>query len=139
MSLKTEVFEMLRQNLISVRPEYGSKDVVLCPICMREIPRQAVQDGGIEHVIPENVVKLDNTNISGLGTQNQRCGITLLCRQARTCKSDDTTSHDGCNGLKGKLYDRLFRNLFDEQGHRPTEFIHRHGVGILVMAYLGAF
>src|SRR5260370_5499871 len=72
MSLKTEVFEVLRQNLILVRPEYGSKDVVLCPICMREIPRQAVQDGGIEHVIPENVVKLDNANISGLGTQNQR-------------------------------------------------------------------
>jgi hypothetical protein len=35
--LKEEVFEILRENLLAVKPEYASKNVVLCPLCLREI------------------------------------------------------------------------------------------------------
>jgi hypothetical protein len=139
MSIKEEVYEVLHENLVAVRPDLRDKDCVLCPICLREISRYDVIMGGVEHIIPRTVVRNDNQSAARVGTKNQRSGITLLCRQSRLCASDGRESKDGCNGLKGKLYDRLFRNLFDDKPHSAAELIHGHGVSILVMAYLGAF
>ena len=41
--------------------------------------------------------------------------------------------------MKGQLYDRLFKNLFDTNVHARSDLTHSHGVAILIMAYLGAF
>lgn len=137
--INEEVYAVLHDNLIAVKPEYSGQDVILCPICLRDIPRETVLKNGVEHIIPKNVVREDAADFARLGTKNQRCGITVLCREPRQCRSDGKLSHDGCNGMKGRLYDRLFRDLFDEGRHEPEEFAHRHGVAILIMAYLGAF
>ena len=139
MSLREEAYDVLRENLVAVRPEFAAREVVLCPICQREISRDAVIRGGIEHILPQNVVKGDSADLILLGTKNQRCGITILCRDQRVCKSDGKISKDGCNGIKGRLYDRLFRGLFDTNTHTKSELRHSHGVAILIMAYLGAF
>lgn len=65
------------------------------------------------------------------------CGITVLCRQPRTINGKEFK--DGCNCFKGSAYDRLFRHLFDDKDHTKPELRHRHGVAILIRAYLGAF
>lgn len=138
-SLKEEVYKVLRENLVAVDPSYACKNVVLCPICLREVTRAEVLEGGIEHIIPQVVAKEDAGYEKAHATLNQRCGITMLCRQERVCRSDGYVSKDGCNGLKGRLYDKLFKNLFDDRPHRKDELTHRHGVGILTMGYLAAF
>jgi hypothetical protein len=138
-SLKEEVYAVLRENLIAVEPRYAGNDVVLCPICLREVTQTEVLAGGIEHIIPQVVAKEDPVDDKARATLNQRCGITLLCRQERSCKCDGHMSKDGCNGLKGRFYDRLFKGLFDDGPHGQEELTHRHGVGILTMGYLVAF
>ena len=139
MSLNEEVFDVLYKNLVEVKPEYSNKNIILCPICLSEITKSEVMLNGIEHIIPKNSIKMDSTDKKSLGTLNQRCGITVLCRQERVCKSNGTTSIDGCNGLKGSLYDRLWKPYWNNQKIDPEKLTHRHGVSILVMAYLGAF
>lgn len=138
-SLNEQVFEVLYENLVAVDSSYAGKDMVLCPVCLREIPLAEVLAGGIEHIIPQVAAKEDSTIDKKQATLNQRCGITLLCRQSRACKSDGKMSEDGCNGMKGRLYDRLFKNLFDDSPHATEDLTHAHGVGILVMGYLAAF
>lgn len=138
-SLKEEVYDVLYENLVAVRPHFAGKGVVLCPICFREITRADVLTRGIEHIVPQVVAHKDGVDDKAIATFNQRCGITLLCRQERLCNSDGKYIKDGCNGLKGRLYDRLFRDLFEDGPHQPDELTHRHGVGILLMGYLAAF
>lgn len=139
MSLNEEVYDVLHENLVAVRSAYNGRPVVLCPICLREIHRDDVIRWGVEHIIPKNVISGDHPRVAQHGTKNQRCGITFLCRNPRACRSNAKMAHDGCNGLKGQLYDRLFRGLFDESYHSPYELTPRHGAAILIMAYLVAF
>jgi hypothetical protein len=138
-SLNEEVYAVLRENLVAVDPGYAEKDVVLCPICLRGIGQAEVLVGGIEHIIPRVVADEDSVDDKARATRNQRCGITLLSRQQRVCKSDGYVSKGGCNGLKGRLYDRLFKGFFDDGPHSREKLAHQHGVGILMMGYLAAF
>lgn len=139
MSLNEQVFDALYANLCHARPQYVGKDVILCPICLREIKKGAVLSGGVEHIVPRVLIKGDNLSKKNLGTLNQRCGITILCRESRTSKMTGAVSSDGCNGMKGKLYDRLCKQHWGDKQIDPENLKHRHGVSILVMAYLGAF
>jgi len=134
-SLKEEVYAVLRGNLVAVDPSYADKDVVLCPICRRGIRQAEVHAGGIEHIIPQVAANKDSSDYKARATLSQRCGITLLCRQERVCKSDGYVSKDGCNGLKGRFYDRLFKDFFDDGPRRREELTHQHGVRILMMGY----
>ncbi|HEY0781581.1 MAG TPA: hypothetical protein VGE98_03935 [Thermoanaerobaculia bacterium] len=134
-SLKEEVFTVLRENLLVVRPEYNDRDAVLCPICLREISRDEAMTGGVEHIIPRVATKGEECG----GTTNQRSGITLLCRKQRNRKADGRVYKDGCNGMKGSTYDFIFARLLDRGEHQESELTHRHGVAILTMAYLAAF
>lgn len=139
MSIASQVFDAPRCDLLAYRTDLSDKEVVLCPICLREVAKGDFLRDGLEHILPRNVIAKDSAEKKRLGTLNQRCGVTLLCRQERKCRSDGRPARQGCNGLKGQLYDRLFRNLLDDSPHVPAELTHRHGVGILLMAYLGVF
>ena len=138
-SIPSQVFDVLQRDLVKVRPELIGRNVVLCPICLREISEQEVIKGGAEHIIPRNVIRKDDANKRILGSKNQRCGITVLCRTPRICQSNGKLATEGCNGLKGQIYDRLFADLLDDEAHDTHELTCRHKVAILVMAYLGAF
>lgn len=138
-NLKEEVFNVLRENLVAFKPEYRDKDVVLCPICLREITREQAISGGIEHIIPQSVAERDSEAYKSVATKNQRCGITLLCREQRQLKSGGKDRDQGCNGIKGSFYDFSFKILLDNQAHTQDQTTHRNGVAILIMAYLAAF
>ncbi|GEM_PF-3194007 len=139
LSLEERIFNILREDIVRVKPEYASEDIILCPICLCKIDRTEILRGGIEHIIPQNVVKKDQNSMKADVSKNFRTGVTALCRKSRVIKGDGHSSKDGCNGYKGKAYDRLFQNLFDFERHAPFELAHRHGVAILIMAYLAAF
>lgn len=139
MSLNQQAFDVLYADLCHARPEYIGKDVILCPICLREINKKMVLVGGVEHIIPQVLIKSDTEDKKRLGTMNQRCGITVLCREARSQKGTAKQSAEGCNGLKGQLYDRLWKKHWGDKPINTNLLRHRHGVAILTMAYLGAF
>jgi len=139
MSIPEQTFDALHRNLVEKNVAYSDRDVVLCPICLREISRDYFLASGVEHILPRNILKDDDKGKRRLGSINQRAGITVLCRQERTCVSDGKACVDGCNGLKGRLYDRLYKGLLDDADHADANLMHRHSVAILVMAYLGAF
>lgn len=139
MGINEEVFDVLHDNLVAVKHEYSGKNVILCPICLREMNKSEVIGGGIEHIIPQNVVRDDPKEMKRLGTKNQRCGVTVLCRRPRPCKANGRECKEGCNGLKGRFFDRLYTRKLNYIQISSEELTHRHGVAILVMAYLGAF
>jgi hypothetical protein len=138
MSIEEEVFEVLHQNLVSVKPEYNSRNIILCPICLSEIYKDEVLEYGIEHIIPKIIVKNDAPEIVEPITKNQRSGLTVLCRQPRFDRKHKL-ANNGCNGLKGSLYDWSLGRLFKNKTFNVNNLFHRHYVGVLVMGYLAAF
>ena len=126
MGLKEEAYNVLREDLLKVRPDLASREVILCPICLREISKEEIIATGIEHIIPQVSVKSDPDAYKTLANKNQRCGITVLCRQARAIKATAQVSKDGCNGFKGKTYDWSLKTLLDDQVHTPSELRFRH-------------
>jgi len=75
--LNEEVYAVLRENLVAVKSSYAEKDVVLCPVCLREIGKAEVLKGGIEHIIPQVVANEDapTTRHKLLGTRD----VASLC------------------------------------------------------------
>ena len=59
MRSKDEAYEVLHANLAAVRPEYAARNIILCPICLREIPKAEVLAGGVEHILPQNIIAED--------------------------------------------------------------------------------
>lgn len=155
MSLKKELFKLLHENLVATFPSYASKEVVLCPVCFTEITENEVLGGALEHIVPTNIVNEDPDCIK-FATKNQRSGLTVLCRKRRIWGNQTTydfgerdwniqikwsnkVANQGCNGLKGSLYDRVFCGLLDDTSHNLLELTNRQKVATLMMGYLGAF
>ena len=138
-SINEELFNVLHQDLCHIKPEYKYKDVILCPICLREISKETVLKSGVEHIVPQGLLKNDINENRDLGTLNQRCGLTVLCREQRVQKGTSKLTQDGCNGLKGKLYDRLWVRHWGKKDIDRDILELRLSVFILIMAYLGAF
>lgn len=139
MNLKEETFQTLYEDLSRAKPEYETKGMILCPICLRGITKAEILCGGVEHIIPKVVIRKDKAIVQNGISINQRCGITVLCQKERRINESIARATYGCNGFKGGVYDRLFKNLFDFKSHSPRVIDFRHRVAILVMAYLGAF
>jgi len=136
-TIREEIFDVLYENLINIKPEYEGRSVVLCPICLREITREEINSGGVEHIISQSIIANDENAIRNGISKNQRCGITVLCRSTREINGRPVAQ--GCNGFKGSIYDGLFKNLFDSSPHNQMALSQRHRVAMLIMAYLGAF
>lgn len=139
MSINEETFEVLHHNLVLVRPEYESRDIILCPICLTEIRKDDVLRYGVEHIVPKVIVKKDTLELAGTITQNQRCGITVLCRHPRIYGPENKHANQGCNGLKGSLYDWALGRVMNGEILDTSKLAHRHYVAVLIMGYLAAF
>lgn len=136
--IKGEVFEVLHENLCIVKPEYAGRDVVLCPICLREINKAEILSTGFEHIVPQSLTKKDPQGLTLELSSTQRSGATILCRQPRTLP-DNTLANNGCNGYKGSKYDWSLRGMLGDGDIDRAKLSTVHGVAILTMAYLGAF
>jgi hypothetical protein len=134
-SQKLRLFQILRENLIATRSEYASREIILCPLCLRPLTIEDIKS--VEHIIPRNVLKTDPSYMQGVSL-SRRAGLTALCRTPRSLIGGKTVPQ-GCNGWKGQVYDRLFKSMLQGQLVQPSSVNHRHGVAILTMAYLAAF
>jgi len=139
MMISEQVFDVLHRNLMTCRPEHEPKQTIICPICLREISRSEVLVGGVEHIVPNVIVKSDPVALAGEMTKNQRSGLTVLCRRPRVYGDDKRLAKHGCNGLKGSLYDWSLKHIGSSTRRGSIPFTHRQLVGILIMGYLGAF
>ncbi|VAX19762.1 hypothetical protein MNBD_NITROSPINAE03-1783 [hydrothermal vent metagenome] len=138
-SIKEQVFDVLQENLLASYPEYTGKDIVLCPICLSEITKEEVITKGMERIIPLSAIKQDSDRQKELAYKNQRAGITILCRTSRKLLSTDEVCKDGCNGLKGSLYDLHLKKMYRQQPLSSTDYSQIHQISLLIIAYLFAF
>jgi hypothetical protein len=129
------LFHILRHNLIHVRPGYTDRDVILCPLCLREISIEQLD--AVEHIVPRNLLENDPRYMKKISL-SRRAGLTVLCRHPRTTETDQP-ARNGCNGWKGQKYDLLFKGMLQGRRIAVSELKHRHAVAVLIMAYLGAF
>ena len=105
LSFQKQLFRILRDNLVSERPEYADREVILCPLCRREMRFEDVES--LEHILPQKALKDDPPYVSSMSL-SQRAGLTVLCRTPRRtgCGKD---APQGCNGWKGQIYDQCAR------------------------------
>jgi hypothetical protein len=96
---------------------------VFCPMCLHP---KAADELTLEHIIPKRALKHDPMPLKSRHSQNNRAGLTLLCR--------------GCNGLKGTHYDKVIEYLFCFP--KPTNLAFEN-LQILkvrkILGYLAAF
>jgi hypothetical protein len=135
LSDRDRLFHILRENLVLVQPEYEPQEVILCPICLRKLRIDEL--GSVEHIVAQNLLKSDPWYMKKISL-SRRAGLTALCRHSRLTATGETAKH-GCNGWKGQKYDLLFKGMLQGREIRQEELLHRHGVAVLVMAYLAAF
>ena len=134
-SYRERLFHILRGNLVCERPEYADREVILCPLCLRDLRFDDVRS--VEHILPENALKDDPLFVRQVSL-SRRAGLTVLCRTSRAvgCGKD---APEGCNGWKGQAYDRLFKGMLAGQQIPPHKLTLRRKVAVLTMAYLAAF
>jgi hypothetical protein len=80
---KEILWHKLRCDLITLVPYFRDKDVLLCPACCRPV---RFDDLSVEHILPKQAVALDPMAARQAISQNERSGLTLLCRKPLTIK-----------------------------------------------------
>jgi len=130
MKPEEKAYKFLREDICRVRPEYEKKQVLVCPICMREISKEAFLEHGLEPIIPK---------VHSAMSRGRRSGYTVLCHEERKIEGDGSVSEDGCSGYKKRMYDSVAKNFLPEDGSVPTMLSIRQKISITIMAYLGAF
>ncbi len=132
---RMRLFRILRDNLVRERAQYGARELILCPVCLREMTVDQLD--AVEHIIPRNILKSDPLAMKKIHLSG-RAGLTALCHHERETKGG-ANAPNGCNGWKGQKFDRLFKGMLQGRKVAQWELTPRHRVAILIMAYLGAF
>ncbi|NOS72585.1 MAG: hypothetical protein HOP33_22025 [Verrucomicrobia bacterium] len=140
MKLTEAVFAVFHESFISSDPKHKNSTEVQCPICLCSLTREDVVNKGgcVDHIIPQSAINEDGDIIKQEIARNERTGLALLCRRPRKTVNDKKADQ-GCNGLKGSLYDTLFAGFLETKQFSAQDLKIKHQVAILVMAYLGAF
>lgn len=132
--LKELLWHRMREDLKSLVPWFADNDLLLCPACCR---RLRFDEFSVEHIIPQQALASDPKDVRDAIPQNQRSGMTLLCRRPLIMKGK-TVSGSGCNGWKGKYYDRFLRELL-QADFTKKQISSRHQVALFSAGYLGLF
>lgn len=132
--LKDMLWHKMRDDLKSLVPWFADNDLLLCPTCCRPI---GYQDFSVEHIIPQQAVANDPAGARAAIPRNERSGMTLLCRKPLVYK-DKRVPGNGCNGWKGKYYDRFLKDII-RPGFLNRQFNSRHHIALFSAGYLGLF
>jgi hypothetical protein len=104
---KEKLWHSAKADLQSLVPWFRNSDLLLCPACCRPV---TYDEMSIEHVLPKQALKKDPVDARTAITQNERSGLTLLCRRQLLYKGK-IVSAAGCNSWKGKHFDGFLRDL----------------------------
>lgn len=131
--LKLKLWTMLRADLVQYVPAFEYGDTLLCPICCRALKYEKFS---LEHILPQQAVKLDPFDVRDAIIKNERSGLTLLCSE--TLIVGKKSYPNGCNGWKGRNFDGRISDLL-KPGPFPRQFSDTHIIAFLVVGYLGLF
>lgn len=118
----------------SLAPWFADCDLLLCPTCLRRIP---FEEFSLEHIIPQQALGGDHKTAQEAVTRNQRSCLTLQCSKRLVIK-DKLIAEKGCNGWKGKHFDRFIRQILQGRMDR-MDVTTRHNVALLAFGYLALF
>ncbi|TIW68542.1 MAG: hypothetical protein E5V60_04490 [Mesorhizobium sp.] len=131
--LKFKLWTMLREDLVQYVPAFEDADTLLCPICCRPL---RYEQFSLEHILPQQAMKLDPTDVRNAIIKNERSGLTLLCSE--TLIVGNKSYAKGCNGWKGRNFDPHISDLL-KRGPFSIQFADTHIIALLVVGYLGLF
>lgn len=131
---KEKIWHRMRDDLKSLAPWFADYDLLLCPTCLRHI---TFEDFSLEHIIPQQALAHDHQTARDAVARNKRSGLTLLCRKRLIIK-DRVIAENGCNGWKGKNYDRPIQQVIQAQPDK-IEFTGRHQISMFILGYLALF
>ncbi|WP_281800916.1 hypothetical protein [Methylocystis echinoides] len=134
-ALKEIVWHQMRQDLQSLIPWFANKELLLCPACCRPL---TFDDFSLEHIIPKQALACDPPDVRAAIPQNERSGMTLLCRKPLVIKGRRIPG-SGCNSWKGKHYDPFLRELIRSVNPIIAKFNSRHQLALFSAGYLGLF
>lgn len=133
-ALKEILWHRMRADLISLVPYFSNSELLLCPACCRPL---RFDEFSVEHIIPKQALASDPSDVRGFITQNERSGLTLLCRRPLVIKGKKIPGH-GCNSWKGKFYDNSLRDLISSN-FQAKNLNSRHQIALFAAGYLGLF
>jgi hypothetical protein len=132
---KEVVWSRLQSDFRRFRPD--TIDRVPCPLCGRMKPSDQFT---IEHILPQNTVKLDPEAVRDPAFETHvpkdtRAQTTLLCGSPLLLNG--TLYPHGCNGLKGRLYDREITRMLDGKPKKGVTVTQHNALKIV--GYLAMF
>ncbi|NMN57581.1 hypothetical protein FHT36_001478 [Xanthobacter sp. SG618] len=133
-SIKQRLWHRMRGDLTSLVPYFSDNDLLLCPTCFR---RLGFEDFSVEHIIPKQALACDPPEARLAIPQNERSGLTLLCRRPLIIKNRKIPGN-GCNSWKGKYYDPSIRE-FIQSDLNETIISTRHQISLFSVGYLALF
>ncbi|MDP8209298.1 MAG: HNH endonuclease domain-containing protein [Candidatus Stygibacter australis] len=125
-----DLFDAYKSNLTKTGNNPELKDIILCPLCLKEIKREEIVKGDValEHIIPAHSTgeKAQKTDFTKISVKNVRSGLTITCSK--------------CNSKKGSKLDWVLRNRITPGSQNAKNgYSFTSGVAILVYAYLFSF
>ena len=136
-SIKEKLWHTMRHDLQSYAPQIGQNNLLMCCTCGRFLP---YEDFSLEHIIPQQALADDPKQVKANPdtTTNVRSGNILLCNKPILIKGYKPTNN-GCNGWKGRHYDRLTREVLNGRiiSHGHKAFTNDYIIALLCTAYLG--
>lgn len=133
-ALKEILWHRMRDDLKSLVPWFAHNDLLFCPACCRPLP---FDEFSLEHIVPRQALACDPPDVRAAIPQNERSGMTLLCRKPLVIKGKKVPGN-GCNGWKGKFYDPFLRDLI-RADFLTSQINSRHQVALFSAGYLGLF
>lgn len=133
-SLKEILWHGMRDDLKALVPWFANNELLLCPACCRPL---SFNEFSLEHIVPRQALACDPSDVRAAVPQNERSGMTLLCRKPLVIKGKGVPGH-GCNSWKGKFYDPFLRDLI-RADFRTARINSRHQVALFSAGYLGLF
>jgi hypothetical protein len=130
-----KLWHKLRGDLARYAPEMTANHLLMCCACGRLLPREAFN---LEHLIPQQALKRDPDVVRAntVTPKNVRAGNLLLC-QKRLILKGKVASPNGCNGWKGRYYDKSISELVSGSALEPPGRItDRHIIAALSLGYL---
>jgi hypothetical protein len=131
---KEKLWHQMQADLRSLVPSFTDSEFLLCPACFRPMK---FEDFELEHIIPKQALADDSKAVREAIIENQRSGLTLLCKKLLRLKEKPLNSN-GCNGWKGQHFDRFVRELLHIDFHKIKPTARRH-VSMFAVGYLALF
>lgn len=130
---KQKIWTQLRKDLMQYVPAFRLSDTLLCPLCCRSL---RYEQFSVEHILPQQAVKLDHDDVRRAIPKNERSGLTLLCNE--TLIINGKLYPKGCNSWKGRHYDSKIKDIL-HRSFQSFKFTNTHIISLLMVGYLGLF